>query len=92
MSTEAETGPWTSTDLLRELLEFAKDREWSGEYNTACRCHPEYISACPECDAPKYPREGEALMHEPGCKLAKILARAEAFLRAEDELLERKAG
>lgn len=73
--------PRTTADIIRDLFEFALDREWSGSGNTSCNCHPTYEPACPECGA--YEDDHK---HEPGCKLARILQEAQAFLVVEDEL------
>jgi len=77
----------SANDLIEALLRRVVDDEWSGRYNRACHCHPEYARCCPECRIPE--KEGPT-EHEPGCERKAIIDKASAYLRAENELAEKR--
>ena len=82
--------PRTNAAITADLLQVAVDAQWSGKRNTACGCHPEYESACPECGALRYPSRGAPETHDNGCALAALIEEARAFLRAENEVIEKR--
>jgi hypothetical protein len=84
--------PRTTLDIMRDLLRFTEEYEWSGRENTACHCHPEYTSACPECHV----IEGEHgkdryRTHSPDCRLHALIKETDAFIRVEESLQEEAA-
>ena len=82
--------PRTLLDMC-DLLDFARDRQWSGQVNTRCHCHPEYADACPECHVLEREHGShEQNDHEEGCRLAALITEAEAFIIAEQATLERR--
>ncbi len=105
MSFYDEDEPRTPSDLIRDFAEMLRDRQWSGQYNTSCGCHPEYSSCCPECGVPEsgsrtlleWDRSSlkyrnvivEGGSHTKGCRLQALLKEAEDLLATED--LARKA-
>lgn len=82
--------PRTHLDIIRDLLEFTQDREWTGETNTSCSCHPEYARSCPECGSLEYPHKGDPRTHTENCRLAKLISETEAYLRIEEGLAQER--
>lgn len=88
---EVENEPRTLLDIVQDLLDFARDRQWSGQLNTSCHCHPEYGDCCPKCDVLQYKRGAhEQSDHEPGCELATLIREVDAFIDAERASLARR--
>ena len=84
--------PRTLLDMMEDLLQFARDRQWSGQRNTSCHCHPDYHNACPECHVFEY-KPGvydEQSDHAPDCKLAALIREVDAFLTAEQASLAQR--
>jgi hypothetical protein len=87
--------PRTTNHIIADLLQLAIDGEWSGQVNTACHCHPEYASCCPECGALEYEHRNFGAKrahgeHEPSCKRMALIEEARAFLRVENDLAEER--
>lgn len=80
----------SNAEIICDLLRAVVDTEWSGKCNTACHCHPEYEAACPSCDALKYQKGREDEKHEPDCELAALIEESRAFLRIENEMIEKR--
>lgn len=54
--------------MIEELLYFAEWREWSGQCNTSCHCHPKFVNCCPAC------RELESVgVHKEDCTLISLI-------------------
>lgn len=77
--------PRTNADILRDLLAATKEREWVATY-TRCGhgCCGDWSYTCSGCN-------GHEPNHEKDCRIAALIQEAEAFLRAEEEALERQA-
>lgn len=99
---EAELTRSNANGIIEALLRRVYDDQWSGRQNTACHCHPEYSSACPECHELEVPhrRNGSPFNppgwstpsgeHKSDCERKAVIDRASAFLRAENELAKEK--
>lgn len=72
----------TTADMVRDLLGVAREREWIEVETTCgrgCACPTgKTVKRCSAC-------AGDG-MHEAGCDVARVIAEAEAFLRAEEAL------
>jgi hypothetical protein len=79
--THIDEDPRTHIDMMTDLLQQVVDGQWRGRKNTACHCHPEYVSCCPECDVVEDVGE-----HEATCSLRRLIEEVRAFLRAEAEI------
>jgi hypothetical protein len=87
--------PRSTNQIMADLLQLALDGEWSGQVNTACHCHAEYASCCPECEALQYRHSNfgadrTAGEHEAGCKRMALIEETRAFLRVENTLAEER--
>jgi hypothetical protein len=84
--------PLTSPDLVRDLLEYAREHEWVHHYERCPRgCCGDWKTSCPSCDAEEGDYKSEDYQkHALDCKLAALIRRAEAFIAIEDQLAEER--
>lgn len=76
--------PLTSPDLIRDLLEALRSREWVEVYERCRRgCCGEWHTRCTDCGDD----EGS---HKEDCTLKALIVRAEAFLAIEEQLAEER--
>jgi hypothetical protein len=74
--------PRTSADIIRDLLEAVREREWVEEYIPCGRgCCGRWETRCAGCGK----GNGEAGEHSADCRVAALIREVDAFLQAEEE-------
>lgn len=79
--------PRTMVDIVRDLLEMVKEKEFTTDQVRCSRsCCYEWWTSCSECSAKE---EGykEPEKHDDDCKLAALIKEAEGYLNVEEDLL-----
>jgi hypothetical protein len=79
----------TNVDIVRDLLEHVEHHTWVEHYKSCGRgCCGETVTICGTCGADEGDDEkpDEYQKHKPDCRLAKLIAEAEAFIRIEEQL------
>ncbi len=90
--------PRTTTDIMRDLLDALKEREWvEVRHSKGCGCCPDtWETECTSCGAEAggtLNAKGhweESREHKPGCNLAALILEAETFIRIEEQLAEER--
>ncbi len=79
--------PRTNLDIIRDLLSFVENNQWQ-EREVGCGrgCCSKWKTLCPECDQEEEKGHGE------GCRVAKLIKEAEAFIIVEEELVTGASG
>lgn len=93
--TNDEGEPLTAADITQELLDALEERVWTETSEPACRrgcCGYRYFIACSSCGAEEgdYEDTLNYRQHKEGCRLEKLILRAQAFLAAEAELAQHR--
>ena len=75
----------TIVHMLSDLLEIVDNEQWSGQHNTSCNCHPEYVDCCPQCGVTKYNCETRRNnKHATDCTRIKLMEEVRAFIDKEN--------
>jgi len=85
----------TSNHMMSDLLQKVIDDQWSGQSRQGCHCHPNYVSACPDCKVTEYDQDDYHIRrtlkdHEEDCGRMLLIKEAQAYLRVENELAEKR--
>lgn len=89
--TNDEGEPLTAADFIRELLESLENRVWTETSEPRCTkgcCGWRSFIACNSCGAEEgdYDDKDTYRQHREGCRIEKLIRKAQAFLAAEAEL------